>query len=79
MIFAVVACVLLIMKLIYKLQAFPIIIYVGQNSISVTEIPFPAVTLCPSLNMDVDDFDYEFVARDVKGGNLSIEELPMNV
>lgn len=30
-----------------------------ENTIPVTTIPFPAVTICPSLNMDIDDFDYE--------------------
>lgn len=76
---AFVACVMLIINLITKLQAFPIIICMGENSISVTEIPFPAITLCPSLNMDVDEFDYETIARNVKSGNLSIEDLPTNV
>lgn len=51
----------------------------GENSISVTEIPFPAITLCPNLNMDVDEFDYESIAHNVKSGNISIEDLPTNV
>lgn len=68
----------MISKLIAKLQAYPIVIYLQDNPVSVTDIPFPAVTLCPPLNLDIKDFDYKKIATSIKNGSLAVDTLPMD-
>jgi len=50
-----------------------------ENAVSVREIPFPAVTICPGLSIDYKDLDYEAIATSVKNGETRIEELPMKM
>lgn len=77
LIFSAVACILLILQLIIKLQAFPIISYMREYPMAVTAIPFLAVTLCPSLNIDIEGFDYEAIAKGVENGSLKLDELSL--
>lgn len=52
-------------------------IYLQENAVSVTQIPFPAVTICPGLNLDVKGFNYEQTAEAIINGELLIEDLPI--
>lgn len=68
----------MILQLITKLQTYPVVISMQDEAVSVTNIDFPAVTLCPSLNINIDGFDYEAIAEYLRNeesqfGNLSIE------
>lgn len=70
---------MLIMKLITKLQAYPIVIYLQENTVSVTEIYFPSVTLCPILNFDIEDFSYESIVSSIENGDLLFSNLSVDV
>jgi hypothetical protein len=65
-------------KLIVSLQKNPIIISKDDSAISVTEIYFPAVTLCPGLIIATDVervFDYENVKESLENGEMSFDNL----
>jgi hypothetical protein len=49
LILSAVAMVELIREIVVKMQKNPIIFYIDDEAISVTEINFPAVSLCPGL------------------------------
>lgn len=68
---------MMIVQLITKLRAYPVVISLQDEAVPVTNIDFPAVTLCPSLNVDVENFDYESVSESVKNGSSTIEDLPL--
>lgn len=74
-----IACSLLISKLVNKLQAYPFVIYLQENPVAVTDIPFPAVTLCPPLNLDSQSFDYRTLAPSIRNGETRFENLPLHV
>lgn len=75
---AVIAFILLIIKLITKMQAYPIVIYLQENPVSVADIPFPSVAICPPLNFDIDTFDYRSIADSLKAGELLVGNLSLD-
>ncbi|XP_070498388.1 uncharacterized protein [Chironomus tepperi] len=49
---SVICTLTLIIELVIKVWNFPIVTYMSDESISVSEIDFPAVTVCPRLVLD---------------------------
>ncbi|KAL7031155.1 hypothetical protein ACKWTF_006917 [Chironomus riparius] len=49
---SVICTSILIIELFVKLWNFPIVTYISDQSVSVSEIHFPAVTVCPRIILD---------------------------
>jgi len=65
----------MIRNLWQSFQSNPIVIYSDENSISVTEINFPAVTICPALKLDIEGFDYEGIVEKLNNHELELKNL----
>jgi Amiloride-sensitive sodium channel len=72
---SLIACSGLIAKFLIKSQKFPIIIYLADDPVYVSDIPFPAVTFCPEILTQIADFDYNQIVEDIKHGLISIKDL----
>jgi hypothetical protein len=67
------ASVELIRNLMVKMQKTPIVFYVDDVPVPVTEINFPAITLCPGLIIKNDAevlIDYTKKAKDLESGRI---------
>jgi hypothetical protein len=56
----------------------PIVVSIDEKQVRVTEINFPAVTICPGLILARDDytyFDYDRIVSDLQHGKVSITDL----
>ena len=56
----------------------PIVIYSDSKAVSVTEINFPAVSICPPLKVGVDGFDgfnYWTISDEILNGTRNFTEL----
>jgi len=56
-------------------QSNPIVIYSDENSISVTEINFSAVTICPALKLSIEGFDYEGIVEKLNNHETELKNL----
>ncbi|XP_073942533.1 pickpocket protein 28-like [Choristoneura fumiferana] len=52
-------CLWLIEKVWYKWQYSPVIVSFNEKMISVNEIPFPSVTVCPQWKCKLSNYEYE--------------------
>jgi hypothetical protein len=59
----------------------PIVIYVEEKNVHVSEINFPAVTICPGLVLATDSIiklDYDQIIDDLNSGRKSMENFTEN-
>lgn len=60
-----------------KLKQIPIVIYLDDTPVRVSEINFPSVTICPGLCPIVDGFDYKPIITGIKSGELELKNFTM--
>jgi hypothetical protein len=68
----------LIRNLALNMQKTPIIFYIDDVPVPVTDIYFPAVTLCPGLLVEKSEkvlIDYEQVAEGLEAGRIDRNNL----
>lgn len=66
----------MMISLLEAVKGKQIIIYSDENFISVTDINFPSVSFCPSLNLDLGyRLDYEQTVEKLKAGKIFLNNL----
>jgi hypothetical protein len=69
---------LLIFKFVLHAKKNPSVIYVEENQVFVTDINFPAVSICPGIVLERErhvDLDYDGIVCDLEKGLIRIEDL----
>lgn len=64
-----------ISRLITHVQRNPILTVVDESAISISDIYFPAVTICPSLRLSREKFDSLWILNALNGGKLNVKNL----
>jgi hypothetical protein len=78
MVFWFLSTAFMMQKLIASLMKTPIIIYMDDIAVPVTEFYFPAVTFCPGLMIanDIERvFDYDNVKNSLENGEIDFSNL----
>jgi hypothetical protein len=69
---------LLIFKFVSHAEKNPSVIYVEEKQVRVTDINFPAVSICPGVVLEREsylDLNYDGIIRDLEKGSIRIEDL----
>jgi hypothetical protein len=66
---------LLTKDIIVKIRDFPIVMYHSYKPISVTEVYFPAVTICPGIDMEEGELEDQ---QKIEEGKMRFEDLDEN-
>ena len=70
------ACTILLSKdVIVKIRDFPIVMYYAYKPISVTEVNFPAVTICPGIDTSAGELKDQ---QKIEEGKMKLEDLKEN-
>jgi acid-sensing ion channel, other len=72
---ALYGCIRLISNVYDKWQANPVIISISETAIPISEIPFPAITICPQTKSKKSIFNLTDVLERMAKENLSINDL----
>lgn len=75
LIISTVLCTLLIKSLLKQVNRNLLVSYRTNIPVEVSSIPFPAVTYCPDVKMDFEDFEYEATIEALRNGNISIDDI----
>lgn len=73
-----VLCVVAVRNLLLQIMRNPTVIYIDNNATFITDINFPAVTICPSLKLGFggfNDFDYIATKKNLISGVLQLKDL----
>lgn len=74
-------CTLLILQRYQKFKAVPIITSPDQFSTLISDIPFPAVTMCPEIKANISEFDWfkKFQEFHQNSNNVTDQEWAINI
>lgn len=65
----------MIHKLWYKWRSSPILVSFDEKLTPITEIPFPAITICPEMKSDAQLFNFTAVFHSIRESNHTFENL----
>lgn len=77
LVFAAIGCTFLITKMILKFTTFAIVIKMSDTPYSVSEIPFPSITLCPDVPEELRKMNYYVIIESIRNGTVSWNDLTM--
>lgn len=63
------------MKLFTKIQSYPIVLYQSEEPTYVSEIDFPAVTICPEILTVIEDLNFDDIIVSLQNGSMSTSDL----
>lgn len=63
--------------MILKFTTLAIVIKMSVTPYSVSEIPFPSITLCPDVPEQLRKMNYYFIIESVQNGSVSWNDLTM--
>jgi hypothetical protein len=69
---------LLISKFVSHAEKNPSVIYVVEKQVRVTDINFPAVSICPGIVLEREffvDLNYDGIIRGLQNGSIKVEDL----
>jgi hypothetical protein len=69
---------LLIYQFVSHAEKNPSVIYVEEKHVRVTDINFPAVSICPGVVLEREtylDLDYDGIVRDLEKGSMAFKDL----
>lgn len=70
---SLICTILLTVQLITKIQSYPIVIFLSEHQVHVSELDFPAITICPGLWLELNE---RLLHRNKNGGrNLREDEI----
>lgn len=72
---SIVACILIVRLVRFESSDNPIIVSYGENSMTVMDIPFPAITICPQPKASHKKFDCGKNKGDFLGNRMSNQDL----
>lgn len=68
-----------LISMIQSIQKTPTVMFMDENSLSVTDIYFPSVTFCQTLRLDFeseyDEFDYYGIERKIRYNEIGLKDL----
>jgi amiloride-sensitive sodium channel len=79
MLICAVVCIVQIIQVWTRYQVSPVIISFAQRPTRVSEIPFPAVTICPVMQIPRDVFDMDTVLEMETNDELTFAVLKPNL